>query len=316
MNKAQKLFELLQYVNTKKRFTANEVAQEFSISVRTAHRYLTELADMGVYLYTEQGKDGGYRVLSTRMLPPIHFNEDEALAIFFAFQSLKYYKTIPFEIDIHSVSRKLYSKLPEDVQNIVNKMESSLMFWNQTRQVETPYIKELLMASLSRNILNIKYASKNKEKNYTVVPIGIYSNHGFWYVPSFDFGCNDIRHFRADRILDLEDTKKQYPDLDISLTECINSYKIIRPVRLYAILSDLGVRECRNHPYLGDDVCMNDNGKGGYIDQIIDFSDIEYIGRFFMQFGDHVKIIEPVEVRSFLCNEAQKILSNYVKIDF
>lgn len=316
MNKAQKLFELLQYVNTKKRFTAKEVAEEFNISVRTAHRYLTELADIGVYLYTEQGKDGGYRVLSTRILPPINFNEDEALAIFFAFQSLKYYKTIPFEIDINSVSRKLYSKLPEDVQSIVDKMESSLMFWNQTRQVETPYIKELLKYSLSRNILNIKYSSKNKEKNYTMVPIGIYSNHGFWYVPSFDFGCNDIRHFRADRILNLEDTKTQYKDLDISLTECMDSYKIIRPVRLYVILSDLGVRECRNHPYLGDDVCTKDNEEGGYIDQIIDLNDLEYIGRFFMQLGDHVKIIEPKEMRSFLCREAQKIINNYTNIDF
>lgn len=311
MSKAQKLFELLQYVNTKKRFTANEVAEEFNISVRTAHRYLTELSDMGVYLYTEQGKAGGYRVLSMRMLPPINFNEDEALAIFFAFQSLKHYKTIPFEIDINSVSRKLYSKLPEDLQSIVDKMESSLIFWNDKREIEAPYIKELLKYSLEKQIINIKYASKNRNKNYKIVPIGIYSNHGFWYVPAYDFTCEDMRHFRVDRILDLEDTNTQHKDLDISLKECIDSYKIIKPIRLYVTLTNLGVRECRNNPYLGDSIVMNAEGEGGYIDEIIDYSDLEYTGRFFMQLGNQVKVIEPEEMIEFLCKEARKIIDNY-----
>lgn len=148
MGKAQKLFDLIAYVNTKRQFTASEVARDFDISVRTAHRYLLELDGMGVPLYTEPGKNGGYRLLSGRMLPPIIFNEDEALAIFFAFQSLQYYKSLPFEVNITSASRKLFLGLPQDVKPQVENLESSLVFWHRKRECETPLLKDLLQKSI------------------------------------------------------------------------------------------------------------------------------------------------------------------------
>ncbi|CUX45486.1 HTH domain-containing protein [Clostridium sp. C105KSO13] len=136
MSKTEKLFDLINYVNTKRKFTANDVAEEFGISLRTAHRYLLELDHMGVPLYTEQGRNGGYRTLQGRMLPPIIFNEDEALAIFFAFQSLQFYKSLPFEVDIKSASRKLFLGLPGDVRPQVENLKSVLAFWNRERDIE------------------------------------------------------------------------------------------------------------------------------------------------------------------------------------
>ena len=73
------------YINNKKEFTAREISEEFSISIRTAHRYLLEISELGIPLYTEVGKYGGYRVLENRILPPIIFNEEEAISIFFPF---------------------------------------------------------------------------------------------------------------------------------------------------------------------------------------------------------------------------------------
>lgn len=58
MSKAKQLMDVMMYVNAKRNFTAQEVADEFGVSVRTAHRYLTEISDMGVPLYTEQGRHG------------------------------------------------------------------------------------------------------------------------------------------------------------------------------------------------------------------------------------------------------------------
>jgi predicted DNA-binding transcriptional regulator YafY len=135
MTKTKLLFELIMYVNTKKSFTAQDIAYEFNISVRTAHRYLVELSDMGIPLYTEQGRNGGYRILKNRVLPPIIFDENEAFAIFFAFQSLKYYRSLPFDLNIDSASRKLYISLPDDTKNKVERLDSVLSFWNQKRSV-------------------------------------------------------------------------------------------------------------------------------------------------------------------------------------
>ncbi len=64
---------------------------------------------MGLPIYAEQGRNGGYKVLTNRVIPPILFTEEEAVSIFFAFQSLSYYRDLPFNTEINSVTHKLYS---------------------------------------------------------------------------------------------------------------------------------------------------------------------------------------------------------------
>jgi predicted DNA-binding transcriptional regulator YafY len=162
MTKTKLIFELIMYVNTKRNFTAQDIANEFNISVRTAHRYLMELSDLGVPLYTEQGRNGGYRILKNRILPPIIFDESEAFAIFFAFQSLKYYKSLPFDINIDSASRKLYISLPDDTKHKVERLESVLSFWSQKRSVSSPFLTDIIEASIENHILIIEYLSKSE----------------------------------------------------------------------------------------------------------------------------------------------------------
>ena len=72
LSKTKLLFDLILYVNTKRIFTAQDVAQELDISTRTAHRYLMDLSEMGVPLYTEPGRNGGYRILNNRLLPLLY----------------------------------------------------------------------------------------------------------------------------------------------------------------------------------------------------------------------------------------------------
>lgn len=69
MSKAKRLIDILLFVSAKKQFTAQEIADAFNISVRTVHRYLLDLSDMGLPIYAEQGRNGGYTVLSSTILP-------------------------------------------------------------------------------------------------------------------------------------------------------------------------------------------------------------------------------------------------------
>ena len=85
MSKAKRLLDILMFVTAKKNFTAQEIADEFNISIRTVHRYILDLSDMGMPIYSEQGRNGGYTVLTSRLLPPILFTEEEVVSIFFAF---------------------------------------------------------------------------------------------------------------------------------------------------------------------------------------------------------------------------------------
>ncbi len=311
MSKTTKLFDLLLYVNTKRSFTANDVAQEFGISVRTAHRYLLELGEMGVPLYTEPGRNGGYRILSSRVLPPIIFNEDEALAIFFSFQSLKYFKSLPFEVDIESASRKLLARLPEDVKKHVDNLETTLLFWNHKRDIETPLLKNAIKKAADKSIIEIKYQSKQQLTTRTVAPIGVYTNNGIWYMPAYDYQNKGVRLFRVDRILEITDSKKEYPFPDTTLEDILYSYKITEPVHLYVKLSDKGMISCKDNPYFETSVCVNTDGKGGFIEQTIDQRDLDYVSRFFMGLGVDAEVIEPLEIRKSIYSMARDIQEQY-----
>lgn len=53
LTKTQRLNEVMARVYEKKKFTVDELAEEFQVSYRTMLRYLQELSGMGVPLYSE-----------------------------------------------------------------------------------------------------------------------------------------------------------------------------------------------------------------------------------------------------------------------
>jgi len=312
MSKAKLLFNLIMYVNSKRSFTAADVAHEFNISIRTAHRYLMELSEMGIPLYTEPGRNGGYRILSNRVLPPIFFNENEAFSIFFAFQSLKYYKSLPFEIDMNSVSRKLYAYLPPDTRSKIDKLDSVLSFWNKTRGTPSPFLKEIIEAALENHILNIEYQSKHKNTSREVAPIGVYAYDGFWYMPAIDLSCAEIRVFRLDRILNLEITEKKHsPGINLnSWLDAQTTQEPKDPLYLYAELTREGIRRCISQPWLEPHIkVMNEDY--GCIEMYFDKSDINYVSNFFLQLGTDAKVIKPQAVIDNIRKQLQDTIKHY-----
>lgn len=312
MTKAKMLFDLILYVNARRRFTAEEVAHEFGVSVRTAHRYLAELSGMGVPLYTEPGRHGGYRVLGSRMLPPVLMNESEAFAIFFAFQSLKYYRSLPFGIDIASVSRKLYASLPPDARQRIDRLDAVLSFWNKKRGAPSPYLREIMEAASDKRVLEIRYQSARRDTNREVAPIGVYAYDGYWYMPAVDLDRDEIRVFRLDRILELRDTGKTR-DPGIRLDRWLDNLTDEEPgdpVRLYAELTREGVRRCLSQPWLEPHVRRTDDGRG-YVDMMMDRSEIAFAAAFFLQLGTDAKVVRPAEVTDRIREKLREMMAHY-----
>jgi len=79
MTKTHRLIELMVRVYERRQFTVDEMAAEFGVSYRTMHRYLQELSGMGVPLYSEAGKHGGYSVLPSRSKPTIELAGDRSV---------------------------------------------------------------------------------------------------------------------------------------------------------------------------------------------------------------------------------------------
>lgn len=83
---------------------------------------------MGLPIYAEQGRNGGYKVLTNRVIPLFYLRKKKQSPSFFAFQSLSYYRDLPFNTEINSVTHKLYSSLQHDAKTKVDKIRSYIAF--------------------------------------------------------------------------------------------------------------------------------------------------------------------------------------------
>ncbi|MBO1582227.1 YafY family protein [Bacillus sp. XF8] len=309
MSKAKRLLDILLFVNAKRKFTAQEIADEFQISIRTVHRYILDLCDMGLPIYAEQGRNGGYTVLTNRLLPPILFTEEEAVSIFFAFQSLNYYRSLPFDTEINSVTHKLYSTLPSDAKIKVDKMRSYIAFWNPKRTIDALFLKDVLEASIDGRNLNIQYESKSGMKTKHIHPIGVYAHDGLWYLPAYDYRKQKVLLHRVDRILSILSTEKAEGEF-MNLEEWLTSHEVKKPIRLHVQLTMEGVRQCKSVPTFEGFVVEQEDGTG-YIDIIIDKGELGFITPLFYRLGMHARVLEPKELIDNLRIQADEILTMY-----
>ncbi|HDR8102683.1 YafY family transcriptional regulator [Bacillus cereus] len=311
LSKAKRLLDILIFASAKKAFTAQEIADEFNISVRTVHRYILDLSDMGLPIYAEQGRNGGYKVLTNKVIPPILFTEEEAVSIFFAFQSLSYYRDLPFNTEINSVTHKLYSSLQHDAKVKVNKIRSYIAFWNPKRTIDTPLLNAVLSAAIENKNLHFQYESKSGIKTKHVHPIGVYAHDGLWYLPSYDYDRKKVLLYRIDRILSILSTEEN-EDTFMNLEEWFasNSNVVHNPTQLHVLLTTEGVRQCKSVPYLEEFVVINEDGTG-YIHSTIDKGEINFITPLFYRLGKDARILEPKELIDGLLMRAKEVLHMY-----
>ncbi|MDF2652545.1 MAG: YafY family transcriptional regulator [Paenibacillus sp.] len=313
MHKSKRLMELMMTVNRKRRFKVQELADEFGVSKRTILRDLQELSELGVPLYSEVGPHGGYQVIRERVLPPIAFTEEEAVAMFFAVHALRHYSSLPFEAESASALRKFYLHMPGDIRDRIDSMKDRVDFITPTRLSDAPFLAILLGAAVHQKVLAIEYESKEEGmSSRQIQPVYIYANNGYWYCSAYCFIRKGIRVFRCDRIreasYDMSDTKPL--DLgDINLTRRVVA-KPKDPVRLRAEVSRSGVQRCEAELWLASMLHVREDGSG-MIDADVSLSDIPFYADFFIGFGDEVVLEEPAELKYAIRRRLSELLTRY-----
>ncbi|GGA01679.1 DNA-binding transcriptional regulator [Paenibacillus marchantiophytorum] len=317
MNKTQRLIQLMMAVNERMQFTTKEMADEFGVSERTMHRYLQELSELGMPLYTEFGPHGGFRLLKKRMLPPILFSEQEAVAMFFAFQSLQFYGALPFSAESVTALNKFYHYLPSDTKARINALKDRVSFWTPSRTQSSPYLEQLLDAAIAEQPLLITYTSKDGDKQRVLQPIGIYSSNGFWYFPSYCFQKEAILLFRADRIRDLEQAGAEYLPKDFQhytlgdwLKTGHEANKEAATLPLKVRFSPEGVRayERSNGP---DEHLERRKDGSGYLATQIHPSNLGYFSNYYLSLGKEAVVEEPPAMVQWIREQIQAMQIAY-----
>ena len=78
---ASRLIMLITLLQNRTNQKAADLAAELNVSVRTLHRYLAMLDEMGIPIYAERGPFGGFSLVRGYKMPPLVFTPEEAAAV-------------------------------------------------------------------------------------------------------------------------------------------------------------------------------------------------------------------------------------------
>lgn len=317
MNKSQRLLNILMTVSSKKKFNIKDLTEEFHVSKRTILRDLQELSELGVPLYSELGINGGYHILKDHTLPAVRFTENEAIALFFIAESLKYYNQLPFESEIQAALKKFYHHLPSGIKLKIDQMRSKILFWVPNRPLKTPFLSDLLEAALHQSRISVSYESQNGVSSRDIQVIGVYTMNGFWYCPAYCYKSQDYRTFRVDRILSFAVSTETIEKLDLSnhhVTDWVFPDKaeseLEQGLTLKVELNKRGVWQCKSDFWMSQGMTIHEDETGTII-KTIQASDVPCVVDTIMQWGTDAIVIEPPMIRELIIKRTKEILNLY-----
>jgi predicted DNA-binding transcriptional regulator YafY len=215
-----RLTSILTQLQTKRLLTAPELANKFSVSIRTIYRDIRALEQSGVPVVAEEGK--GYSIMEGYRIPPIMFTESEANALITAEQLVSKNKDASFVREYSEAISKIKSVLRHNTKDKANLLSDRILFrQNMDNDRTSDYLSTLQLALTNFNLTKIVYHSPDNDEttNRTIEPFALYSTQENWLLIAWCHLRNDFRAFRLDRIQKLQVLNDRFEPQKITLQE-------------------------------------------------------------------------------------------------
>lgn len=177
--------------------TADRLANEFGVSVRTIKRDIDALENSGAPIWSRPGPRGGYGLATQADLPPVRLTPAQAVALLAAVSAAP---DAPYA-DLASVAiRKILDVL--DPRTRVKVDELARRIWVNTDEPGTRAVRSALEEAMSeQRVVRIRYTAQQGSKTTRdVEPVIFASTNGSWYLIGWCRLRNEMRWFRVSRI--------------------------------------------------------------------------------------------------------------------
>lgn len=218
MRRADRLFQIVQYLRGGRLVTAANLAERLEVSERTIYRDIADLQSTGVPIDGEAGL--GYIMRSGFDLPPLMFTRDEIVALVTGARMVKAWGGTNMIAAAEEALVKIEAVLPEQERSRIGDTKifsPRTGLAGQAREL----IDRCEHAIEAREILTLDYSDGHGSTTKRGVhPLGLWFWGKVWTLVGWCELRDDFRMFRLDRISDLVPTGKVYrPSSQRSLEE-------------------------------------------------------------------------------------------------
>ena len=201
-----------------------------------------------------------------------------------------------------------YSQLMEKLQlgssELISGKDSVLIdlsSWHKSTLA--PKIEIIQSAIENRRLLSFRYYSPSSDGKRKIEPYYLIFRWSSWYVWGYCLSRKDYRLFKLDRMLEVEETKKEFVCKEVSMPD-LSDEKIFKgtPVKTkilfskdvkWRLIEEFGIDSFKET----DDKLLFNN----------EFSDEENLITWLMTFEDKAEILEPKKIRNRIAKLLKKM---------
>lgn len=310
MKKSERLNKELLFLKDKHAFNLNELMSEFNISKSTALRDIKSLEELGLALYSENGRSGGYQLLDQSLVTPIYFDQNEIFAIFFALKALELVSNTPFDKSYTHIQSKLMLTLSPNQQKDIETLLSVVKYFNTPPVKTQTNLAEILESILNETAIRVTY-NQYEEVELTLQSNELFYRNGIWFFSAYDFTAKKWGTYRSDCVKTIEILDSYAHALSIEeLNQIQETYEQEYHDNTFRCrLSEFGQEIFHKHRYPNMTLEIKDGISyivGGY-----NQDELPYMVHFLMRFGNHVTVEYPEKLKDSYLQELQSIIQKY-----
>ncbi len=209
MRRADRLFQIVQFIRTRRITTAKWLSEELQVSERTIYRDIQDLSLSGVPIEGEAGV--GYVLRKGFDLPPLMFSNEEIAALILGTRLVKSWADPGLARAANRVANKIESVLPNTLKQ---QFENSHLFAPMTLISPDVGIAMAELRTAIENKLKTQIDYQRKDGEYstrTIWPLGLFFWGSVWTVGTWCELRNSFRIFRLDRMQKITPLETNYP---------------------------------------------------------------------------------------------------------
>ena len=197
--------QLLSLLQTHRLWRGSELAERLEVTERTVRRDVDRLRDLGYPVDATPGSDGGYRLAAGAHLPPLVFDDDEAVAVAVGLRAAAGAAIGGIEDTSVRALAKIEHVLPDRLRRRVSALHASvvsLRWAHGDDEVVDPDALSVL-ASACRDHEEVRFGYQRRDGDDSrrmVEPHQLVTAGRRWYLVAWDLRRNDWRTFRLDRL--------------------------------------------------------------------------------------------------------------------
>ncbi|MFI5916620.1 helix-turn-helix transcriptional regulator [Dactylosporangium sp. NPDC051541] len=318
--RAGRLLSTLLLLQTRGRLTAQQIADELEVSVRTVYRDIDALSASGVPVYADRGPAGGFALLDGYRTNLTGLTTDEAAALFLNGSGAGDLGLGP---TLEAARLKLLAALPAEQRTMAGRIQARVHVdapgWFRDPEAP-PHLDTVATAVWEERRIRIWYRKwDDASVERTLSPLGLVLKGTAWYlVATGRTRTNAFRVSRIDAVTVLDEHFERPADFDLRrywlafaerLQETLYNGGSAtvrlspRAVRLWFLLGPVAGRALR--------ATGTPDGEDGWLRVVLPIESLEHAQVDFGRFGADLEVLEPPELRELMRAAAARLARLY-----